>query len=312
MKKLRLHIYIIIGVFLTTFILGSFLDLSINQALFSNKNGFGLTISAIGTIPGYGCFALMGGMLIAIGLHQFNKTFQKVIAFVCAVVAIGLGTYFSGREFFGPNGFTNSSLMWLGYLIGFVIMLGIAYLGYRLGKASDNKFLWVLLLILAIAYFLALIPGVTALKSIFHRPRYRLLATEEAQAAGLYFHNWWNRCGDYKSYMTTLDVTSEEFKSFPSGHAGASMVMTLTVAFLPLVNRKYEKLQLPLFYVGLAWALFVSFTRMLVGAHFLSDVSMGALLTSIMLLIANEVVIHNKWLQNYLNPETNIPQEEAK
>ncbi len=311
MKKLRLHIYILLGFFLVTFIIGSFADQAINQALFSRDNGFGLTISAIGTIPGYGCFALLGGMLFISAKRSIDNKVIKILAMIFSFAAYGLGVYFSGREFFGENGFTNPSLYWLGFIIAAVILAGIAYLGYYLGKQSDNKNLWIIIVILFAAYFFSLIPGVTALKNIFHRPRYRLLATDEAQAAGLYFHSWWLPCKDYKSFMETLNVTKEEFKSFPSGHAGASMVFPLTAAFIPFVNRKYEKLQLPLLYGGFAWVLFVSFTRMLVGAHFLSDVSMGALLTTIFLLISNEVILHFKPAQKYM-VEASFPQEEPE
>ena len=68
----------------------------------------------------------------------------------------------------------------------------------------------------------------------------------------------------------------------------------LAAIFLPLVNSKYEKIQIPLFYAGLAWCLLVSFTRILVGAHFLSDVSMGGLITTIFALIAYYTVMGNK------------------
>ena len=84
---------------------------------------------------------------------------------------------------------------------------------------------------------------------------------------------------------------SEEFKSFPSGHVGASMVTCLFISILPLINKEYEKYQIPLFYCFFAWSLLVAFSRMLVGAHFLSDVSMGGLIASTCMLINNEVLI---------------------
>ena len=81
---------------------------------------------------------------------------------------------------------------------------------------------------------------------------------------------------------------------------------------LPLVNRKYEKIQLPIFYGAFAWTLLVMFTRMLVGAHFLSDVSMGLLLTLIFMMIANEFFIHNKKIQEYLADKSAIEGEKGE
>lgn len=291
MKKMRLHIYILLGIFLVGFIVGSFVDLSLSQAIFSRDNPFGLTISAIGTIPGYMILAVLGGGFFAIGLHKDYKTVYKVILYIVAVACVGVAIFFTGREFFGENGFKDAAPKWIGYLITAPIAGGCGYLGYVMSKKSNTPYLWLILAILAFFIFMSLVPGVTLLKAIFHRPRYRTVSTLEASRAGLEFHPWYQRCGDYKAYMSLLNVTSEEFKSFPSGHAGASAVFVLGVSVLPLINKKYEKLQLPLFYAGFAWVLFVSFTRILVGAHYLSDVSMGGLLTTLFMLINNEVLI---------------------
>ena len=287
MKKMRLHIYIVLGIFLVGFIVGSFVDLSLTQAIFSRNNAFGLTMSAIGTIPGYMILAVLGGGFFALGLHKDYKTAWKVVLYVVAVACVGVAIFFTGREFFGANGFTDAAPKWIGYLITTPIAGGCGFLGYKLTKNSKTPYLWLIFGIVAVFIFLALVPGVTMIKSIFHRPRYRTLSLYE----GIDFHNWWQRCSNYKDLMATYNLTSEEFKSFPSGHVGASMVFVLAVSVLPLLDKKYEKIQLPLFYGGLCWALLIAFTRILVGAHFLSDVSMGGILTSVFMLINNEVLI---------------------
>lgn len=284
---MRLHIYIILAIFVVGFILGTFLDLSLSNAIFSRDNAFGLTISAIGTIPGYMILAVLGGMFFAVGLHKDYKTIYKVILYVTAVACLGCAIFFTGREFFGENGFKGAAPKWIGYLITLPIGCACSFLGYKMGKNSETKYLWLILAIAAFCIFMSLVPGVTMIKAIFHRPRFRSVTLYE----GIEFHAWYQRCSEYKDLMALYNITSEEFKSFPSGHAGASAVFMLGVSLLPLVNKKYEKLQLPLFYAGFAWVLLVSFTRILVGAHFLSDVSMGGILTSIFMLINNEVLI---------------------
>ncbi len=300
MKKLRLHIYLLIAIFVATFIIGSFVDESLNAALFSKNNPFGLTMSAIGTIPGYGIFAIIGGGAISFFITKKWHILLRLLSLGLGIAFILLGVHFSGREFFSPNGFYQGpEFKWTlyGYLIILPVMLALGYLGYLLGKKSDNPNLWLVYVVLSIAIFFSLIPGVTALKSIFHRPRYRLL-----DLTGLEFYPWWKPCKNYKELLETfapLGVTKEEFKSFPSGHAGATAVSMLFVMALPFVNRKYLKYQLPIFYGALAWTVLVMFTRMLVGAHFLSDVSMGILLTLIFMMIANEFIIHNKKIQEY-------------
>lgn len=283
---MRLHLYIVLGLFIAGFIVGSFIDQALSNAVFSRDNAFGLTMSAIGTIPGYMILAVLGGGFFALGFKDYKKVY-RVFLYIIGVLCAGVAIFFTGREFFGPNGFTDAAPKIIGYIITTPIAGGCFYLGYRLTKKSNTPYLWLIFAVAAICIFFALVPGVTMIKAIFHRPRFRTLTLYE----GIEFHNWWQRCANYKDLMAEYGVISEEFKSFPSGHAGASAVFMLGVCLLPLIDKKYEKLVLPLFYGGLAWVLLVSFTRILVGAHFLSDVSMGGILTSIFMIVNNEVLI---------------------
>ena len=315
MKKFAINIYILLGIFIVGFIVGSFVDLQLSQAIFMRNDTFGLVLSAIGTTPGYGCIAIIGGSFFSIGLLRKDyKLWMRILFYGLAVVAYAVAVFFAGREFFGPNGFYQAAPDFVGYLIELPIMGGLGYLGFRIGKYSDNNNLWLLLVILMIAIFVALVPGVTILKEIFHRPRYRMITEPEVMALDyVSFHSWWQRCADYKDIMAKyseqgIEVLKEQFKSFPSGHAGATAVLILYVTFLPLMNKKYERLQLPLFYSALVWCLLICASRIWVGAHFLSDVSMGGLLTVICLLIAYYVVMNNKKLA----PQEEKPVETTK
>ena len=289
MKK-RFHFYILGGVLLIGLILGSFFDLQINAALFNKTNVFGLIVSSFGMIPGYGCLSLLGGALFYITLKSTDfQKWLKAILFVMSAAMFGISIYFLGKDVFSVNGFENKKLYWLGFVIMGVIMCGVFYLGTLLGKKNENPKMWIIILVLAAAIFMALVPGVTLFKSIMHRPRYRIAVYEGYSS----FHNWWEPCKDYKDVINAYPsvLTKEEFKSFPSGHAGASMVGLISLSYLPLFNKNWMKHQTLLFYIAFAWGLVVMFARMLVGAHFLSDVCVGALLTVVFFYIANEIVV---------------------
>ena len=296
---MRLHIGILLGLFLITFILGSIFDLKLSEAIFRQNDTFGLTVSVIGTLLGYSCLALCGGILFGLAITRSYNNIIKVFLYIGAVAGFGLGIFFAGREFFGPNGFTNESIEWLGYVISLPFMCGASYLGYVAAKHNDSKSLLFVVIVMMIAIFLSLIPGVTLLKSIFHRPRFRTLS--DPFFSEITFHNWWQRCSNYKDLMALYNVSKEEFKSFPSGHAGATLLLSLTAAFAPLLDNRIKKNHLVLFYSGAVITLLVCYARILVGAHFLSDVSMGALLTTIFTYIANEAIIFYK--QKYENKE---------
>lgn len=282
MKKIRLFLYPLLAVFVVTFIIGTFFDYQIASAVYKDKNTFGLVISILGTIPGYAMFAFIGGGAVALAIHRNYKTFIKVIFFVSAAVCLASSTFFAGREFFGPNGYDGIAPRWAGYFIALPVMAGVTYLGYRMCRNSEQEYLWLFLLIMLLALIIALVPGVSLFKVIFHRPRFR-----SVENIGLDFYHWYEPCKDYNLYPESL---KEEFKSFPSGHSAAAIAFPAMVLFLPIIKKDYQKYVLPCFIAGLAWALLVMFCRMLLGAHYLSDVSMGAMLTVLMMIIAGIVI----------------------
>ena len=129
----------------------------------------------------------------------------------------------------------------------------------------------------------AFLTGVFGTKSIFHRPRYRDLV-----APGITrFYNWWEVCKEYK----TLDVDPEFFKSFPSGHTCGTACSIMVFSWFPLFFKNTKKHQVMLFYIALAYTLIVAFSRMTLGAHFLSDIAMGGILFSVFYLIGNEFIL---------------------
>jgi len=291
MKKMRLHIFIATGVFLVMIILGSFLDLQINQAIFSKDNGFGITVAALSMVVGYGVLSAMGGTFLYHGLKLTNVVWQKIIFIAASVGVLGLTVFFCARkEFFGINGWNIPSLVWLGYLLATPIMGACMFGGYIVAKKANNPKLWILVAIAAVFAALALLLGTTAVKGIFNRPRYRIIVSEHPNL----FYNWWERCTNSNDLIKQYGVTSEEFKSFPSGHTAVSAISMLGVLLLPLALNKEIKHQVIYFYCGLVYTLFIAFTRIWVGAHFLSDVGMGGLITVLCIYAFYEVALHNE------------------
>ena len=288
MLKMRLHIYIAMAIFLVLIIVGSFVDLSLSTKIFSEKNGFGLAVAALSMNLGYGVIAMMGGVVCYHALKLTKGTAEKIIFILISLAFLGVAIYFDAKEFFGPNGWHGMAHKWVGYIIATPLMGGCTFLGYLIGKKANNPQLWLLILIGAFFIGLSLIIGTTVVKNIFHRPRYRIAVY------GGYcdFYNWWERCVDYKSIMNMHDIAKEEFKSFPSGHTSVCAMTMLGVVILPFVLGKEVKHQVLYFYLALAYTLFVAFTRILVGAHYLSDVGMGGLITVVCLYMYYEIIIH--------------------
>ena len=300
MKSIRIHIYIALGIFLALFIVGSFLDLQINEGLFSQNNGFGLTVAALSMTLGYGVIAFMGGIVLYHGAKFADKGWLKAIFFVLALAFWGVSIYYDGKEFFGENGWNLQDLVFLGYVIAMPLMGGFMGLGYYAGKKANNPRLWLMMVIGAIFIALSLIIGTTVVKNIFHRPRYRIAVYN----GYVDFYPWWKRCSNYKDLVQTFSISSEEFKSFPSGHTSVCATSMMGVIMLPYIFNKPIKHQLLYFYIALAYTLFVAFTRLLVGAHYMSDVAMGGIISLLCTYVFYEIILHNPKL--YKLPEQEV------
>ena len=294
MKNMRLPLLIAWGVAVLGIILGSFLDLSISQAIADPYNGFALTVSAIGPTIGFAAVAAMGGGFIAFIVKGKYHIALKILFGVLAACCYGVAIKYPGGEYFGINGFYTPDLEWLGYVIVIIPEAAAMVGGYFLFRNYKNDKLWIVFCIIIALLLIALLAIIPTIKDNMHRPRYRLLES----VAQIEFHNWWEPCKNYKDLMGTYNVnSSDHFKSFPSGHTAEASIPLVIITFMGLANDDLKKYQMPAFYCGCGLVVIVAFARILAAAHFLSDVSWGATIMLTLTLIANEIVMRIKSLQ---------------
>ena len=304
MKKMRVPLLIALGVAIIGIIFGSFFDFSISSAIASPKNGFGLTISAIGPTIGFAAVAVMGGGFIAFIIKGKYHIALKIMFGVLAAACIGVAIYYPAGEWFGINGFYGAAPEWVGYLVVILPEAAAVVGGYFLFKDIKNKNMWIIFCIIIGLLLTALLLVIPLIKDNMHRPRYRLLITTNE----ISFHNWYE---PFKEYAHVKDYyPHDNFKSFPSGHTAETSILFVLVTFLPLADKKFEKYQLPLFIGSGCLVILVALARILAAAHFLSDVSFGATIMITLLFIANEVVMLIKPLQ--LQQEEKPVEEEPK
>lgn len=301
-RKMRLHILIAMAVFLGLFIAGSFVDLQLSEKIFIKDHWFGIAVAALSMNVGYAVLAFMGGIVLFHAIKFSKVNWQKAVVYLLSAAFLGAAIFFDGKEFFGENGWYGVVPEWVGYLVALPLMGGCYYVGYILGKKANNPRLLYLMIVGAIFIGLSLIIGTTVVKNIFHRPRYRL-AVHDGYVG---FHAWWERCSNYQDIMKSSGLFKEEFRSFPSGHTSVCALPMLFIVILPFILGKEVKFQVIYFYLALLYALFVAYTRVVVGAHFLSDVGMGGLLTTTCLYIYYEIIIHKPEI--YQVPEAKVEE----
>ena len=292
MKTMRIPLLIALATAIIGIVFGSFFDLNISSAIASANSGLGLTISAIGPTIGFGGVALMGGGFIALAIHGKYHVALKVLFYVLAACCLGVAIHYPAGEYFGVNGFYGAAPEWVGYLIVLLPEAGAMVGGYLLFKDCQNRNMWIIFCAMIVLLLIVLIAVIPILKGTMHRPRFRLIS-----ATDVTFHNWWEPCKNYKELEEMYHTSSDNFKSYPSGHTAEASILFVTITFLPLANKKFQKYQLPLFIGASILVLLVAFARILAAAHFLSDVSFGATIMLVMLLITNEIIIHIEPLQ---------------
>ena len=264
---------------------GTFADYQIAQAVYAPGNPLVIFISTLGLFPmAYpGCFLL--GVLAQRSLaSQKSQVLRVAGAVVCVALAALFGALITRavlsklEGFGGMLGFEPPMAVRMG--VGVVIGGILCALGFRAGKANDAEDLArrVLVVIVVLAASFAV---VEVGKVFMARPRPRLLF---AGYEGIEFCPWYKKCADASDFMAKYGIEKDGFKSFPSGHSLQAASLITALYGLSLVFPRLQQKAGLILAVGIVFALVVMGCRMILGAHFLSDVSVGALVSVIAFL----------------------------
>lgn len=272
---------IFIGVALVFFIIGSFCDLSVAETLYDPNNGVANTTESWLIGLSFSLIAASGGFLMAYGVVE-KKIPLKVFAIILSLLAYGVMVYlyqgFVYKKEVSEVTYMNIQYgyritnRFLSYFLPAIILLVPYLLAFFFADRSNPRRLLRISLIIIIA-FLAEHLTMELIKYLAMRPRYRFLSNDDINTIGATFRNWWQ----WQPYSHT---SGDSFKSFPSGHTSAAAVALLSPLLITGSRTRFKHDQLVFFLLGCAWVLYVAIFRMIAGAHFLSDVSSGAMFSA--------------------------------
>lgn len=275
------------------FLLGSFYDLKISQLVYigqyPDENILGIIFSYIGVLPTFAGWSFLGTIILYLSKDESNKkrkTFLKGLSIFQYILSF----------FFLCNTimFTNLNVInvhWaIAYGLGIMIFLLSMYGGYLFAKKSDNKYLINRVIFVSMISILTMFLAM-GIKEIMLRPRYKLVLELENYN---YFINWWENGRALKDALGE-SVNSDFFKSFPSGHSAYAMFAIFI--FPILVDNKSKKYESVLFVFGIIWWILTAYTRITIGAHYLTDVCFGGLITIISCFII--VLINKKYFRGF-------------
>ena len=299
-----------LAVSLILLLLGTFQDLVISQAIVNQRSPFGVFMEGWGIL--LPCIvAVIGAAAASSGLFRLGKVVWKVIGvaiFLAMIIATGyiisgyIREYYSGGEWTHELGTLGKVLS---YVIGFAFVLAPGIPCFFLFQKKDVETLirGGLAIVLLFALQAALLE---ILKRACYRPRFRFIAgyvfdedgelsyasPDQINLFRAWYEGW--RWFDKPDDIPDPDVV----KSFPSGHTGSTCVLLLSPILLSLFGlpESKKKILVPITYLfGIVYLGLLGFSRIRVGAHFLSDISMSIII-NVVLGIA--IILINKKIKS--------------
>ena len=287
MQKLR-HAPIVIAVvlLLALTVCGSFWDLEIAQAVYLGEtpaeNLFGIIFSFIGIIPTFVGWSFLGASIFYLSKTQIANTKRRRWLMAFAVLLCVLSFFYFCNTLYLSNANAFEVHFVVAYGVGLAVLFAAAYLGYLLSARSKNSELLKKVLFLAVVSLVVLLL-ISSTKQIMCRPRFRFVLAMEDESL---FCNWW-QSGRARKESLGIGATNDEFTSLPSGHSAYSMFAIFLFPALADYVDGLKKYRGYLFGLGFLWWAATALSRLTIGAHYLTDVTIAGLVTMLACLIVS-------------------------
>ncbi len=261
LKKYRPYIIIFYILSAASLITASFIDLKLDIFLNNPDDAFSIWFEATGEMP---CrlICTFAGVLI---FYLAEKTALKIFGLI-----VDLG----GSAYLGYHIAHYLFLERYNIAFGLIFGLGIALLALYIGqfiKVDDNlKKAFIILSVAGIIVMFAQLGLIEISKVLWGRVRFRDLIKD-----GSYDR--------FTAWYIINGVTGN--RSFPSGHTAGAAMSYLMMA-LPFVSPKWAKRRYLCFALPLIYTSIVAYTRLVMGAHYLSDVTVGGAIGFTVTIIA--------------------------
>lgn len=261
MRKTYKYTLLVISVLLVIF---AFTDLQISNAIYNSNSSFGMIFEAIGEFPAavIATFCTVSLMLTRNKEKSVKYNLRTGGYIILLLLFALMAAMLPVKYFNGPT-----------VLIPIIATLYIV-ISYIIAKkySSTNREELRNAAIVGVLTFVFVVITFNLVKMGLGRERYRhMIATGSFEGFSLWF--------------TPQKLTTDnEFMSFPSGHSANAAIMiwiTLIPTFITSLREKKN------WFIGfsLLWILVVPISRIMVGAHFASDVTMGVTITLIIFAI---------------------------
>jgi membrane-associated phospholipid phosphatase len=272
MKKFVYISLAILAVLLIILAIGD-LDYTVSLALINESSIFGEFFNLFGEFPAYIAMVIGSAMLFA--TRRRDIKWRNILGAVLGVLFNGL---FSFLVIFAPVNYryehTESGMpatafpfIIIGAVVLAVVSLWIA-VKHREKLVGFRRHAWILVLLPVFSTLF-----VNLLKPIWGRPRMRSI-DDISEFKHWYEINGWSN--------------DNELKSFPSGHTALGFVAIAYSMFIPYIKSIKPRVYMAF---ALTWGVLVGLSRVVIGAHFLSDVLVAGYITIYAYLIMHKLIL---------------------
>ena len=268
--------------FAITFAIGTFFDHPIAAAIFSGGNIPALIISSLGIYVFCGAFSFYFGAALSQSMkiaNDFKRTIycSFIIFFGVIVMTVAGGSLLDINNLGGIFPEIRRTIPQM-IIVFLFVFFPIAVLGFLLGRRNNDPTLGRrIVLILNCMAVMFIIYEI--IKTGLPRPRFSLI---QEHIDGVDFHAWYDPIKNKDELIETFGIYSDNFKSFPSGHTANAILSIAILPGLAAVVPALRNKKKVLFVAGFVFGFLVLASRMVLGAHFLSDVSCGGFIASVM------------------------------
>lgn len=279
MKKIeRLIVYPLL---LALLVLFSFFDLPSMQALYDQTNLFGRLGETLGEVP----FQLLC-VYCSFLLFRFRRKDSRKANYVYGALFLLFALAFAGyggamvHSYLSEPTFGMGSPLWVVFPVSAAYLLIGGFLAKITPVSSPERA--VAFSVFALLFYLAILLAMNLFKFVWARPRWRYLDAAYGEDAAAHFVPWYLPRGSGEVSSGSFN----DFASFPSGHtmnALGVILFSLSPSFLSGCKGKETLIRIAAYF----WAGLVGVSRIVMGAHFGSDVVAGFLIALAMFDLAS-------------------------
>ncbi len=311
-KKSWLSVILFVVIFAALLTTATFTDLSVSTILTKNAllpgeylstDTFGVAFEAMGSAPVYAMIAFAFQILFWYAVRHGKKrvlsTIGALLSFFASTVAYYIGIDDTLGYLFehSHDEMTQSMGYYTGVIFFFALcatLLGMTAAMNFSDESVKKLFGFAIAVICVVAFaniFIALV------KSPVGRMRYRALNCDGGQSIGGFenFTRWYvvngKNHGYTKDELLAIFGTTDACRSFPSGHTNAAGMSYMLIMLNDALGIKSKRKRAFMWILPLLFTGTVAVSRIVVGAHYFSDVLVGGTTAFVSMIIFREIFV---------------------